>query len=103
IQKLTGVSFVERRQSHAAAGLSAPIHLGTLRRYDENPRRLDRADNITEDDIGLGIDPMNVLDQDYQRRPLLLVEYQRPDCIDYLVALLRRSELTPIPAAAEIE
>ena len=95
-----------RRRSRAAAGssrswrvvgLAAPgvLVLGAVVDEEQQPRRRQAVDQAVEQRLGLGVDPVEVLEDHEQRLDLALAQQQALDGVERPLAALGRVEGLP--------
>src|SRR5215471_16368618 len=73
-----------------------PAALRALRHDEEDSHSPNKLQQVVEYELCLGIDPMDVLDHDYQGPAPLLQKDQGVNCLDDLTALFRWLQLVPL-------
>src|SRR5436190_7600117 len=88
----------ERIKPHLAViGLARPavLVLGPIVDQQEEPSRWQALDQAVEQGLSLGVDPVQVLEDDEERLGLTLPEEETPDRIEHALAALGRIERLP--------
>src|SRR4029450_4170066 len=101
IDQRAGVRLSERKEVAAERrALCRPSALRPLRYHEQDAGVAEQASYGFQNQFGFGVGPVEVLNQDQQRRCPLLVEDQRLDRLDYLIAASGRRQIAPIDIVA---
>src|SRR6267143_6726815 len=80
------------------AALAAPLVLVFRPVVDEeqDPRGRETLDQAVEERLGLGVDPLQILEDDAQRLDLTLRQQEAPDRVHRLLSPLKTSQSLPL-------